>query len=115
MHSRGGHALRSTAKQAKRSWGVVPPFWVLGHVFSVAGWRCCPALRFSVACTWTLDYAAPGGKRKQIERRVVLALQGVLVTVVIPHLARLGDALHDILVVVRHEYAAGESVERLAC
>ena len=27
-----------------------------GHVFSVAGWCCCPALRFSLACTWTSDY-----------------------------------------------------------
>ena len=28
---------------------------VKNHVFAVAGWRCCPALRFSVACTWTSD------------------------------------------------------------
>ena len=33
---------------------------VLGHVFSVAGWRCCAALRLSVACAWTLDYVASG-------------------------------------------------------
>ena len=33
---------------------------VLGLVFSVAGCCYCPALRFSLACTWTSDYAVPG-------------------------------------------------------
>ena len=39
---------------------------VLGHVFSVAGWRCCPALRFSVACTWTRTMLC-------LERKVALS------------------------------------------
>ena len=38
---------------------------VLGHVFSVAGWCCCPALRFSLACTWTSDYAVPGAEKQK--------------------------------------------------
>ena len=62
-----------------RAWGT-PRCWApffprlasvrgLGHVFSVAGWCCCPALRFSLACTWTSDYAAPGA-----EKNVLLTL-----------------------------------------
>ena len=40
------------------------PVRVLGHVFSVAGWRCCPALRFSLACAWTSDYAVHGAEKE---------------------------------------------------
>ena len=39
---------------------------VLGHVFSVAGWCCCPALCFSLAFTWTSDYVAPGAEENCI-------------------------------------------------
>ena len=35
--------------------------------FSVAGWRRCPALRFSVASAWSLDYVAPGAENKGTE------------------------------------------------
>ena len=37
---------------------------VSGHVFSVAGWRCCPALRFSLACTYLGLPTFRTGKRR---------------------------------------------------
>ena len=40
QRARGVRALRNLVR-------------VSGRVCSVAGWRCCPALRFSVACTLT--------------------------------------------------------------
>ena len=35
---------------------------VFGHVFSGAGWHCCPASRFSVASAWGLDSVALGAE-----------------------------------------------------
>jgi hypothetical protein len=37
---------------------------VSGLVFSVAGWCCCPALRFSVACLWTRTMLCLARKKK---------------------------------------------------
>ena len=41
----------------------------------VAGWHCCPALRFPLACTWASDYAVPGAtKNMNYEKGVKISL-----------------------------------------
>ena len=45
---------------------------VFGHVFLVADWRRCLALRFSVACARTAGWGVQGGSRESVEAGSVL-------------------------------------------
>ena len=58
--ARGGLVFSRIAAREKRVCR-----WCVTMCFSVAGWRCCPASRLSVASAWSLDCVAPGARQLQ--------------------------------------------------